>query len=190
MLTHFAMNKIQMKPRVPSSAAVVLALALACGPKDGETNATTEATTTSASTTSEPTTGASEGATTTTVGTSTEGTATTAGTSTEGTAATSAGTSTGGSSTGEAPPVECDGVTCASGQLCLWPPSYCDYNEMPPEVKREGKMCADFPPACADVTEGLAICLSESLCPDSVLHEGTSFEMGLLDCFPAWNDCF
>lgn len=152
-----------------TSAALALALAAACGPKDTETTSTTDPSTSAASDSTaatDPTTGATQGSSTTSAG-------------------------TGSSSTGEPPPpVECDGTTCAEGQLCLWPPSYCDYNEMPPEVKRGGKMCADFPASCANVTEGLATCLSEALCTNSVLHEGASYEMGLLDCFPAWNDCF
>lgn len=147
------------------ACALACVFASACGPKDEETTTTA----TESASTAGPTTGGTQG---------------------ESTMAGTAASSGASPSTGELPPVECDGVTCAAGQLCLWPPSVCDYNQNPPQVTRGGKMCADFPANCDSMSMGLAMCLSEALCTGSVLHEGATYEMGLLDCFPAWNDCF
>lgn len=88
-------------------------------------------------------------------------------------------------------PIPCGATTCASGQLCLWPPSYCDYSSQPPEVIRDDQTCVAMPASCAGQSgDALVVCLRDQLCTGVVTPELSSYEGGLLNCGPAWYDCF
>jgi hypothetical protein len=85
----------------------------------------------------------------------------------------------------------CGEVTCSAGQLCLWPPDYCDYNTQPPQVVREDKVCANSPAACAGQSgTALVSCLEEQLCAGVVTSGLSSYDGELLTCGPGWYDCF
>lgn len=97
----------------------------------------------------------------------------------------------GGAGGGTGEPVPCGEGTCSAGQLCLWPPDYCDYSSQPPQVVREPKACASIPAACAGQSgSGLLSCLEEELCTGVVTSGLSTYEGGLLTCGPGWYDCF
>lgn len=92
---------------------------------------------------------------------------------------------------GSAEPVACGDVTCTPGQLCLLPPSYCDYGTAPPHVAQDDEVCANIPAQCSgQAGDGLVSCLEGQLCTGVVSSGQTTYEAGLLSCGPAWYDCF
>lgn len=142
--------------------AVAVAALLACGPKDDGTAGSTDTTTAGGSSSTGPTTTATDGS------------------------------SSAASSTGAPLMVECDGVACLTGQLCVTPPSQCDYSMTAGMIDSAPPGCADFPAACTDKAgDALQECLLAAFCSASVMPELSSYDgMGTVQCSAAWLDCF
>lgn len=86
--------------------------------------------------------------------------------------------------------VQCDATVCGDGELCVWPPSQCDYSETAGMIVREDRACMLFPVACDGMADdALVECLRAEFCSASA-SPSPSYEMGVLDCPPAWLDCF
>lgn len=154
----------------PRLALLALLVTSACAGDDGGTTTAstgTDATSTTAASTSTATTQES-----TTDSTTTDATTT---------------------ATTGAPPlmVECEGIPCLMGQVCVSPPSTCDYNQTPPAVVQAPAYCADYPAACIGLApEMVDACIFGAFCADSVMPEASGYDAGQVDCFPGWYDCF
>lgn len=119
------------------------------------------------------------------------------------TSETADGTETGAEDGSEAggpqdfPPVQCEDVTCAEGDLCVEAGPYCDVTGSRPEWVIPTGVCTPYPSECEDLQDyPLQECLWEALCGPSDIGSisdepgGLQFELGLVECPAKALDCF
>jgi hypothetical protein len=83
------------------------------------------------------------------------------------------------------PPVPCEEVTCAEGDLCVEAGAFCDYtNSGTAEYVYPDGMCMPFPSECEDLQEDpLKECLWMTVCEAKGEYpETVTFEQGFVDC--------
>lgn len=102
------------------------------------------------------------------------------------------GTETGSGGPQDFPPVQCENVTCAEGDLCVEAGAYCDFTGGRPKWVIPTGVCTPYPSKCAGLKDhSLEKCLWETVC-ESVgdLPGDTRIEQGLVECPDRDLDCF